>query len=333
VVTIADVARLAGVSKTTVSHAISGKRPVAPATRERITQIIAELGFRPNALARSLRMQRTQTIALIIPDITDPYYPALARGLQDTLASYGYYAILCNTDGEWHQEHEFIVNAIQRQVDGIILSSSYTSHENVRQLVEHSVAFVSIGPNTCHPDTDHITTDDQTGAMNATRYLLQQGHQRIGFIGGSPKQPHASARLAGYCKALEEAHIPIDEALIVEGDFKRTGGQQAFCTLIQQFDAKTRPTAVFCANDLMAIGALDVARQLGMKIPYDMAIIGYDDITAASLVTPALTTIQPHTYDAGKVAGQLLMERITGIYEGPGRQVAMPHQLIQRESA
>src|SRR5579885_2386303 len=153
----------------------ASRGPSYPGTH---TQIIAELGFRPNALARSLRMQRTQTIALIIPDITDPYYPALARGLQDTLASYGYYAILCNTDGEWHQEHEFIVNAIQRQVDGIILSSSYTSHENVRQLVEHSVAFVSIGPNTCHPDSDHITTDDQTGAMNATRYLLQQCHQR-----------------------------------------------------------------------------------------------------------------------------------------------------------
>ena len=332
-VTIADVARLAGVSKTTVSHAISGKRPVAPATRERITQIIAELGFRPNALARSLRMQRTQMIALIIPDITDPYYPALARGLQDTLASYGYYAILCNTDGEWHQEHEFIANAIQRQVDGIILSSLCTRNENIQQLVENSVAFVSIGPSTCHPNTDHITTDDQTGAMHATRYLLQQGHQRIGFIGGSSKQIHSGARFAGYCKALEEAHLSIDEALIVEGDFKRTGGQQAFCTLIQRFDAATRPTAIFCANDLMAIGALDVARQLGMKIPNDLAIIGYDDITAASLITPALTTIQPRTYDAGKVAGQLLMERITGMYEGPGRHVAMPHQLIQRESA
>ncbi len=332
-VTITDVARLAGVSKTTVSHAISGKRPVAPATRERIAQIIEELGFRPNALARSLRMQRTQMIALIIPDITDPYSPALARGLQDTLASHGYYSILCNTDGMWHQEHEFIANAIQRRVDGIILSSCYNRTEDIRRLIENNVAFVSIGSNANHPNMDHVTTDDQTGAMDATCYLLQQGHRRIGFIGGPSEQIRAGARFAGYREALGMANVALDEALIVEGDFTRAGGQRAIYTLMERFDSTTRPTAIFCANDLMAIGALDVARQSGMMIPDELAIVGYDDITAASFVTPSLTTIQNSAYDAGKVAGQLLLERITGMYRGPGRHVVMPHHFIQRESA
>lgn len=329
-VTIADVAERAGVSKTTVSHVLSGKRPVAAATRERIEQVIEEMGFRPNALARSLRMQRTHMVALIIPDITNPYYPVLARGLQDALVEEGYHIFLCNTDSKQDQEMAFIADAVQRQVDGIVLSSLHSMSHKLQDYIEDDVTFVSLGPSLDLPQVDKVSTDDAAGAKEATRYLIQRGHWRIGMIGGMPGLTPSQNRLRGYCEALEEAQIPFDPALLAEGNFMRPGGAQAMRALM---DLPERPTAVFCANDVMAIGAMDVARALGIAIPDGVAIVGYDDIEAASLVAPALTTVVNPGYEMGKAAGQLLMERMQGRYKGPGRRVTVPYRLIQRESA
>jgi LacI family transcriptional regulator len=330
VVTIADVAEKAGVSKTTVSHVLSGKRPVAPVTRERIEQVIAELGFRPNALARSLRMQRTQMVALIIPDITNPYYPVLARGLQDALVEEGYHAFLCNTDSDKEQESAFIADAVQRKVDGIILSSLHERTQDVLKFIKSGLTFVSLGTGIDHPAVDRVATDDRQGALIATRFLIERGHRRIGMIGGAPHLLPSRERFAGYRAALQEAGIPFDAALFAEGDFMRVSGTQGMRRLMQQ---SRPPTAVFCANDLMAIGAMDVVRELGMRIPDDVAIVGYDDIEAASLVTPALTTVLNPGYEMGKAAGQLLLERLQEKYDGPGRRVLVPHRFIQRVSA
>ena len=327
---IADVAERAGVSKTTVSHVLSGKRPVASATRERIEQVIEELGFRPNLQARSLRMQRTQMIALIIPDITNPYYPVLARGLQDALVEEGYHAFLCNTDGDKEQESAFIADAVQYKVDGIIVSSLHERTQDVLDFIKESITFVSLGPCIEHVEVDRVSTDDQQGVVSAMRYLIQRGHRRIGMIGGGLALTTSRARLAGYRAALQEADIPFNAALVAQGDFMRASGAQAMHRLMAQ---QQQPTAVFCANDLMAIGAMDVARELGMRIPADVAIIGYDDIEAASLVAPALTTVLNPGYEIGKAAGQLLLERVQGKYQGPGRRVVIPHRFIQRESA
>jgi LacI family transcriptional regulator len=330
VVTIADVAERAGVSKTTVSHVLSGKRPVAPATRERIEQVIEELGFRPNALARSLRMQRTQIVALILPDITNPYYPILARGLQDAMVEEGYHAFLCNTDGDKDQEAAFIADAVQRKVDGIVLASLYSRTQDVDAYIKNGIIFVSLSSAIEHPEVDRVSSDNEQGAIYATRYLLERGHRRIGMIGSSLEQHPSSTRLAGYRRALEEAHIPFETVLFAQGDFTRAGGARAMCKLIEQAE---RPTAVFCANDLMAIGAMDAAHELGMRIPDDIAIVGYDDIEAASLVSPKLTTVLNPAYEKGKAAGQLLLERVQGKYKGPGRRVFIPPKFIKRESA
>jgi LacI family transcriptional regulator len=330
VVTIADVAERAGVSKTTVSHVLSGKRPVAAATRERIEQVIEEMGFRPNALARSLRMQRTHMVALIIPDITNPYYPVLARGLQDALVEEGYHIFLCNTDSKQDQEMAFIADAVQRQVDGIVLSSLHNMSQKLQEYIEDDVTFVSLGPSIDLPQVDKVSTDDAAGAKEATRYLIQRGHRRIGMIGGMPGLTPSQNRLRGYCEALEEAYIPFDPELLAEGNFMRPGGA---CAMRALMELPERPTAVFCANDVMAIGAMDVARALGIAIPDGVAIVGYDDIEAASLVAPALTTVVNPGYEMGKAAGQLLMERMQGSYKGPGRRVTVPHHFIQRESA
>ncbi len=329
-VTIADVAERAGVSKTTVSHVLSGKRPVAAATRERIEQVIEELGFRPNALARSLRMQRTQMVALILPDITNPYYPMLARGLQDALVEEDYHAFLCNTDGDKEQEAAFIADAVQRKVDGIVLASLYSRTQDVDEYIKNGAIFVSLSSAIVHPEVDRISSDNEQGAILATRYLLECGHQRIGMIGSSLEQHPSSTRLKGFRKALEEASISFDDTLFAQGDFTRAGGARAMRKLMEQPD---RPTAVFCANDLMAIGAMDTAHELGLRIPENVAIIGYDDIEEASLVSPKLTTVLNPAYEKGKAAGQLLLERVRGKYKGPGRHVFIPPRFIKRESA
>lgn len=331
-VTIADVAERAGVSKTTVSHALSGKRPVALETRARIVRVIEELGFRPNALAQNLRMQRTQMVALIIPDITNPFFPVLARGLQDLLIEHGYYTFLCNTDSKPEREVEFVADAIHRKVDGIVLSSHYERTHRLEELLTCPIPFVSLGSTFTHAAIDSVATDDTQGAREATRYLLWRGHRRIAIIGGK-QQFSAQARLDGYRAALEEASIALDPQLIIEGDFTRSGGAQAMHTLLQRFEPGERPTAIFCANDLMAIGVIDIAREVGMLIPRDLAIIGYDDIEVASFMTPPLTTVLNPAYDIGKTIGQLLLERMQKIYTGPGRHITVPHRLMQRASA
>ena len=329
-VTIADVAKRAGVSQTTVSHVLSGKRPVAATTRERIEQVIEELSFRPSVLARSLRIQRTQMVALIIPDITNPYYPVLSRGLQDALVDDGYHIFICNTDSKRDQEIAFIDDAIQRQVDGIVLSSLHTHTQDIQQFLKEDVAFVSLSTSINQPGVDQVATDDCEGAKSATQYLIQRGHQRIGIISGPPDLLPSQARLAGYRAALEEAHIAFDPALVIEGDFMRPSGVRAMHKVLE---LPNRPGAIFCANDLMAIGVMDVARERGIAIPDELAVVGYDDIEAASLISPALTTILNPAYEMGKAAGQLLLERLKGSYQGAGRHIVVPHRLIKRASA
>jgi LacI family transcriptional regulator len=327
VATIGDVAEKAGVSKTTVSHVLSGKRPVAPETKERVMLVIREMGFQPSTLARSLRIQRTHMIALIIPDITNPYYPMLARGLQDAIIDEGYQIFLCNSDGDWGREQEFIDAALQRQVDGIVFSSL---HSHTEQFADQDTALISIGQSIERPDIDQVATDDRAGSATATRYLIQQGHTLIGMIAGPSDVYLGHERLAGYRDALQEANLPFDPALVAEGDFMRSGGAHA----MQQLMSLTqRPTAIVCANDLMAIGALDTAHALKITVPDDIAIVGYDDIEAASLISPALTTVVNPSYDMGQVAGKLLKERMMGTYEGPGRRMIVPHRLVKRTSA
>lgn len=333
-ITIADVAQRAGVSKTTVSHALSGKRPVAIETRKRIEKIIEELGFRPNLLARGLRMQRTQLIALIIPDILNPFYPMLARGLQQAFHAHNYGVMLCITDDQHHMERLFITEAVHRKVDGIVFCSHFDRRQDVQIIIEKHIPLVALGPCVEHPDIDMVHSNDGQGAYNAVHYLLNRYNQHIAIIGGPQKQLPALTRLTGYQQALQEAGIPLQDKLIIEGDFTRAGGAKATKLLLERFsDQKNYPRAIFCVNDLTAIGALDTLHAYNLTVPDDIAIVGYDDIEAASLVSPALTTIVNPAYEMGQATGELLLERLRGSYQGPGRRIILPHRFVKRVSA
>jgi DNA-binding LacI/PurR family transcriptional regulator len=329
-VTIVEVARHAGVSITTVSHALSGNRRVAEATRARIDDSVRELGYRPNAFARSLRTERSHMVALIIPDITNPYYPTLARGMQDALHAGGYQTLVGSTDGRRDQERSFLNDSLQRRVDGIAFASFETTTRMLIPVLRADIPVVSIGTTIRHRDVDCVRTDDVAGSVDATDYLIERGYTPIGMIGGPAGTSPSDNRLDGFRAALRTAGIRFDPRLVVIGDFTRAGGAAAMGALLER---RVIPRAVFCANDLMAIGAMDASRRARLRIPHDVALVGYDDIEAAGLVTPDLTTVVNPAYEMGRACGRLLLERMTGRRDGGRVEVVVPHRLVTRTSA
>jgi LacI family transcriptional regulator len=325
--TIAEVASAAGVSRTTVSHVVTGNRPVAPATRVRVEEVIRELGFRPNGLARSLRVRRSDTVALIIPDITNPFYPVLARGLEDALPD-RHRTLICNTDAARDRELDFVADAFDRHVDGMIVVAFHLGASDLEEIVRSGLPIVSVGGAIDDPRVDSVRTDDEHGAFEATRFLIDRGHRRIGLIRGA--EGPGVRRMAGYHRALEDAGVASDPSLVVVADWTRQGGREAMLRLA---DEPERPTAVFCANDLLAIGAMDAAAARGLSIPGDLALVGFDDIEAAALVSPPLTTVLNPAYEAGQAAGRLLLDRLSGRYDGERRSIVLRSRLVERRSA
>lgn len=328
-VTIAQVAERAGVSKTTVSHVLTGKRPVAAATRARVERAVRDLGYRPDGLARSLRTQRSAIAALVIPDITNPFFPVLARGLEDALYAAGYRMFICNTDAEPAQEQEFLADLASRRVEGIVITSYTLSRKVLESVHRAGIPLVAVGTMVADdPDVDIVMTDDESGGRQATSWLLGRGHTRVAMIRGAPGT--GIERENGFRKTLAEAGLPFDPALAPRGHWTRHGGQEAMRELMA---LPQRPSAVFCCNDLMALGALDAAAGLGISVPADVAVAGYDDLEWSSLIRPRLTTIVNPAYDTGRTAGNLLLDRMSGRYQGVPRMVVLPCRIVVRESA
>jgi len=300
---------------------------VATATRERVERAIGELGFRPNGLARSLRNKRSDTIALIIPDITNPFYPVLARGLDDAMAG-RYGAFIYNTDAVRERELEFAADVSDRHVDGMVIVAFQIGAPDLRDILEQGMPVVSLGESVDDPRVDVVLTDDEHGAFEATRHLIRRGQRRVGMIGGA--EGTGLPRTTGYRRALEAEGLPFAPELTAFGGWTRRGGSEAMRALLALPDP---PTAVFCANDLMAIGAMDTAREAGLSLPRDLALVGYDDIEAAALVSPPLTTVVNPAYEAGRAAGRLLLDRMTGRYAGKRREVVLRSRLVERGSA
>lgn len=328
-VTIADVAALAGVSPTTVSHVLSGKRLVGSATREQVHEAIRELGYRPNSAARQLRTKRSRMVAVIVPDITNPFYSVLTRGLADAVGGSEYGTYVCNTDGSLERERTFLHDVLDRGVDGIVMASSANiPAERDLNPARFGTPVVCVGDDFNGLDVDVVKTDDRVGARAATEHLLSRGGRRVAIIQGPPAG--GMERVRGYTDALTAAGREVDSSLMVHGDWTRHGGRAAMHTLMA---LQPRPDAVFCANDLTAIGAMDTVHELGLNVPGDVALVGFDDVDAATIVTPPLTTVRNPSYDIGREAGLLLLSRMLGDYAGTGRTVALTCPLVHRVSA
>lgn len=327
-VTIAHVASRAGVSPTTVSHVLSGKRVVGEATRSTVMDAISDLGYRPNHVARNLRTRQSHMIAVVVPDITNPFYAVLTRGLADALDAAGYGTYVCNTDGQHDRERKFFADVMDRGADGIVFASGETASEVTFGPADYETPIICIGDHLDHPLCDAVIPDDEAGSEAAAAFLAGRGYERIGMIQGPPN--YGSARTAGFRCAMRAADRKVPTDLMVRGDWTRTGGYQAMKTLMAQ---PSPPDAVFCANDLMAIGALDVAHELGLEVPTDLAVVGFDDVDAATIVSPTLTTVRNPAYETGSTAGDLLLSRMSGRYSGTGRTMVLPCPLITRGTA
>jgi LacI family transcriptional regulator len=329
-VRIADVAAAAGVSPTTASHALTGRRPVSAATLANVRKAVADLNYRANAVARSLRTQRTLAVALIVPDITNPFYPMVARGVQDTISDAGYQLIICSTDADLARELRALRDMVSRAVDGMIVSLFRASDDDLADVAASGIPFVMLGPMEGPNLGDRVMGDDRVSVSEATRKLLNSGRKCIAFVGAAQGVGPGDSRLAGYEDAMLAAGVALDPNLILRSDYSRAGARAATAQLVGR---EPPVDAIICANDLTAIGVMDALKIAGLSVPSDVAVIGFDDIESAALVSPALTTVDNRAYDKGVVCGRILLQRMSGEITGAFRHIVVPSHFVVRESA
>ncbi len=328
--TIRDVAKKAGVSVSTVSHVVNETRFVSEETSTRVLAAMEELKYQPNRLARSLRRKdkRTHTIGLLIPDSTNPFFAEVLRGVEDASFDAGYNVILCNSDDNPDKELNYIDVLLSKQVDGIVLVSAGAHEESLELLSRRQGTAVVVDREFDGSDLDSVVVDNERGGYDATRYLIDLGHRRIGCITGPSLLTPSAGRIQGYRRALAEAQIPLDKTLIVPGDFRPQSGYASAKKLLKLIPP---PTAIFACNDMMAIGALGAINQDGLKVPADLSLIGFDDITLASYSIPPLTTIAQPSHEMGLLATELLLQRLLDP-SAPPRRVLLYPSIVVRES-
>jgi LacI family transcriptional regulator len=316
------------VSIATVSHVINETRFVSEELRARVYQAMKELDYRPNVIARSLRRKRTQNIGMIIPDISYPFLAEVARGVEDIGFQLGYNVVLCDSNGELEKEAYCIELCQGKQVDGIVFVAAGESANHVQSLIEQGMPVILVDRDLTEIEVDMVIADNVESGYQATEYLIQSGHRRIGCITGPRKLCISNKRVDGYRQALERYDLPLCDKLLVHGNFRCRGGYEAMKELLALNEP---PTAVFACNDLMAMGAICAASERRLRMPQDVAIIGCDDIALASFTNPSLTTIAQPKHEMGALAVKLLVERIEDKDSPPTKQI-LPTELVIRDS-
>ena len=326
-VKINDVADAAGVSITTVSRALTTPKRVAKATREHVQKVANELGYSPNLVARSLRSQSSKLVIVLVTNIANPMLSCCVRSAERIARDLGYSVLLGDTQNDPELEERYIGLLTSRQVDGVIVMSSRL-HGRVGELILKANAEAAV-VNACAcldvAPCSTVGVDDVGAARTMTEHLLSLGHRRIAVVTGPDESPHSRDRMFGYRLALRAAGIQFDENLVLEGDFTmETGGEAAALALAMT----PRPSALFCFNDLMAIGAIQRLQGLGCRVPEEMSVAGFDDIDFAAFTSPPLTTVRQPTIDMGATAMRLLHNRLTGSQEV--ETVTLPTELMVR---
>jgi LacI family transcriptional regulator len=332
--TLSDVAKLAGVSQSTVSRVLNESNlliPISDKTKSRVLDAVKKLGYQPNILARSLRTQKTQMIAVMIGDISNAFYHPIVRTVQDVAQNYDYDVLIFNGDHIYKNEKRFLQSLLRRPVDGVIMAPHRLSTEDIEDFIQRSgIPLVAIGAQVQHPLVDVVGGTSEAATYEAISWLIhEKGHQEIGFMGVKDDMPPGPARLAGYRRALQNAQIPVNFEYIQKADFTLQGGRDAMQAFISQ---KSLPTAIFASNSLMAIGAIKVAQAQGYTIPEDFSIMGFDDIPEATIVSPSLTVVSRNLPKIGIQVAELLFERIENKVELGGRFFQGTWELLERES-
>ena len=331
--TIKDIARMANVSHTTVSRALNNKSRIKNETKERILSIARGLNYQPNFIARSLVMNRTKTLGLVITNIANPFYTELAQGIEATARGLGYNIIFCSTHSDLSTEKHYIDMLRSKGVDGIIFSSAHMGDPNIIALAEEAFPVVLVNRRTYHPvvreKVDYVGIDNILGGFLAVEHLVRLGHRRIGVIGGSSESSVGFERLEGGKKALSSYGLEVKTDYILEGDFLKGSGYQGGKQFLRMSEP---PTAIFAANDYMALGTYQAIVEEGQRVPEDIALIGFNDIEFTSMIGIELTTIGQKKYEMGAVAVKTLVERIEGGEVGSPREIILEPELIIRKT-
>ena len=306
---IYDVAREAKVSVFTVSAVINKKEHVGAVLKRRVEAAILKLGYRPNSLAQSLARERTHTIGVVVPDISNPFFPMVVRGAEDAAQQKGYSILLCNSDGLREKEELYLELLLSKRVDGILLTKSQGElSAGIRRMIKDMkvpcVLMMRTDPNLSE---DAVITDDERGSFEAVSHLARIGYQHIALVGGPLNISNGRARMKGYRKALAANDLKYEAGRVFEGDYRIDSGHRAGIALLPY-----RPDAVFVANYLMTVGFLQAAQELGMRCPEDFGLITLDDYPWLQLFNPPLTAVELPKYEVGRLAAELLIERMSG---------------------
>ena len=326
--TMKQVADKAGVSTTTVSHVINESRVVSKDVRERVLAAIQDLRYIPSAVARSLKNDKTYTLGVLVPNSSNPYFAELIQGVEDAAFNLGYSIILCNAYDDPKKQVAYVRVLMEKRIDGLILVSSGSDPELTRWLSNKNIPKVLVDRELSGVAAASVESDHEHAGYLATKYLVELGHHDIACVSGPEDLLSSSARVAGYRRALKEASITPHPDHLLYTDFTSKGGFEAFRELLS---LRSRPTAVFAGNDLVAMGGICAANEQGVRVPEDLSVIGYDDIALASYCNPPLTTISQPKREIGELTARILVERITNAI-APLRRELLPPVLVVRKS-
>jgi LacI family transcriptional regulator len=327
--TISDVAKAAQVSTATVSRVLNGNTEVDPVMAARVRSAVKDLAYRPSRIAQSLRTRRSSVLALIISDIRNPFFTDVMRGVEDVAFENGFSVMLCNSDESVVKELDYLELAHAERMAGVILAPASRSGTDISTLSGHGVPVVTIDRRLTSAAVDSVLVDNAGGADMAVEHLVAAGYRRIGFISGPTATSTGAERLAGYRAGVKRQKLRTSAELIRHGDFHEEGGKAAMQQLLQL----AKPIdAVFVANNLMTLGALEAIAEAGFTVPSDIAVVGFDDVAWASLLRPPLTTVAQPTYELGAETARMLLGRING-FTGPARELILAPTLRVRASS
>jgi LacI family transcriptional regulator len=326
---MSEVARRAGVSTATVSRVLSGDSAmVREATREKVMAAVAELGYYPNRLARNLRERSARIFALVVSDIGNPFFTAIARGCEDAARANGYSVIFCNTDENGELESQRLLDMVAEGVAGIVLASTGKANDGLAQVLRTGIPLVALDRTISGQSLDEVTTDGRTAAREAVQRLLDVGHKRIALIGGPDDVDTMIERRRGFEEALKRHGIPLQPAMVRYGDLKEDSGRLEMERVLA---LETSPTALLVSSNLMAIGALKAVSKAGLAVPDDLSIICFDDVIGGELIGPGIAAVIQPTHQIGWTAVELLLRRIAD-REAPVRKEVLPTEFVPRGS-
>jgi len=327
---IKDVAERAGVAPITVSRCINNSGFCSPETRKRVEAAIEELGFVPNRLASGLRSKRTKTIALVLTDITDPFFTTIARGVEDIASDAGYTVIFCNTDESISKEQMYVQMLLEKRVDGILLVPAQSTSNSIALIQKHNISVVVLDRRVPNIKTDLVYCDSEEAAYQLTRLLLSLGHRAIVMLNRSINVSSCQDRLNGYRRALLEAGIPETTGQEYQGAYTQESGYEM---TYKAMACSPKPTALVAANYSFAYGALKALREMGVRTPEDVAIVSFDDLPTTLYPFPFLTVAVQPAYEMGQKAMEILLKKISSPSSNCCEEIILPMEIVIRQSS